>query len=298
MGSYRDSAWIVILGQSKFALMSVTGGPGITLDPGSQAVPVAEGQRVSLQALLSNRTTLAVKQYRPELQGEPSHRLSSVLLGSADGTRWSEIATLNTVGPFDVEIRNPNASGPTAIRSMDFDNLFRPSDKLVARPGGDGFLIIRQHPSETGEPATVRLESYDVRGRLIGSGREVAIPTLPGSEQIAVAMWAHLRREFSPLRLTDREVEAELVRQLGRKPDLPLTTAEILTTDGTLWLRRVGLDDAPHTWLRIDLRTNVLGVTSFDAGCAPLDERQGRVWMTCLENDAPVIRVGRISKRR
>ena len=298
MGSYRDSAWIVAQGRATFALMPLAGGAGITIDPGAQAVPVAEGQRVSLQALLSNRTALAVKQYRPQLQGEPSHRISSVLIGAVDGTRWSEVATLNTVGPFDVEIRNPNASGPTAIRSMAFDNLFRPSDKLVARSDGNGFLIIRQHPSETGAlPATVRLETYDVRGHALGDGRVVTIPPLPGSEKLAAAMWSHLRREFSPLRLTDGEVDAELVRQLGTKPELPLTTAEILTADGKLWLRRAGLDDGPHTWLRIDLRTNALGVTSFEAGCAPLDERQGRVWVTCLENDAPVIRVGRIRKR-
>jgi hypothetical protein len=298
MGSYRDSAWIVSLCKAKFVLMPVTGGPGITIDPGSSAVPVAEGQRVSLQALLSNRTTLALKQYRPQLQGDPGHRISSLLIGSADGTRWSEIATLNTVGPFDVEIRNPGASGPTAIRSMAFENLFRASDKLVPRSDGSRFVIIRQHPSDGGGPATVRVELYDVQGRALGNGRIVAIPPLPGSDQMAAALWSHLRREFSPLRLADGEIDAELVRQIGRKPDLPLTTDEILTADGTLWLRRPGLDDGPHTWLRIDLRTVALGVTTFETGCAPLDERAGRVWMTCLDNDAPVIRVGRITKRR
>lgn len=179
-----------------------------------------------------------MRQYPSYLQGEPSHRRSTVLIGSSDGTRWTEITTLNTAGPFDVEMRNPSPNGRNAVRSIDFENLFRVSDKLVTRHNGDGFLVIRQFPSRTGGASTIRVESYNMKGQLNDSGRVLTIPVLPGSEHIAAGMWANLEREFSdgPLRMSSGDVHAELVRQLGAKPDLPVTTDELLTADGTLFM--------------------------------------------------------------
>lgn len=296
IGLYHDSVWA--RAQGKFVLLPVDGRAGVTLDPGSGSVPLLPGQLPYVRALLGNRSTLVVRQFQPDLQEDASRRTGAVLIESPGGGTWTDVATLTRTGPWNITWHNPSPSGKNDVRSMGYENPFRTPDDVVPRPTGDGFIIVRQRPARIDATASIGIETYDVMGRKTGT-RVLSIPPIQGGEAIARAMRAEILRELQLGLVHPSASEAAdlLTRQAGSTTDVPTSTAEILTGDNTLWLRRIGVDDQPRTWLRIDLRTGKMGQTVFAAGCAPLDERQGRLWLTCTENDVPVIRRARPGTR-
>lgn len=295
IGRLGDSTWVITLGasQGKFALLARDGRGGRTVDAGVRAVPLLSGQTASARAILGNGSALVIRRYGPDLQSDSTKRQSAILVGSAASAAWAEVATLDAIGPFNVVMVNPNAGDAGALRSESYFNPFRVGDEIVARPNGIGFAVIRQRPGAPGAATRVTVEVYDVTGKRTAS-TVVNLPAVPDGDKISIAMRDQLqhRLEQSRFHPTPADASAAILTQVGRKILVPATTLAFVSGDNTLWLQRIGLEDQPRHWARVDLRTGRVADITFSVGCAPADEIQGRLWLSCVENDVPVVRRG------
>jgi hypothetical protein len=292
IGRYRDSIWAVA--QNRFAVLPFDGRPGVTIDPSVATVPIGPTQHILLLGLLGNRAALAVQQYLGELQDDSAHRQGQVLLGPPGMPQWTVVASVHASGPLNVVLSgSPGRSGPI---TESYQNPFRVADLVLPEPDGAGFVIVRQHGVPATAQGSVTLERYDSVGRRLGA-RIVPVARNPDGDRIVAALRDALQQRVQRSRLhpSAGDVARILDQQLGPHPLVPVASGGFVAGDSSIWLHRPGVDDGPARWLRIVDRTRVAEAMVLP-GCTPLDEQQGRLWLTCTENDVPVIRRAWISR--
>lgn len=295
IGRFRDSIWVVA--QNRFAVLPLDGRAGVTIDPSVTAAPVEATRHILLLGLLGNGAALGVRQYFTELPDDSAHSQGSVLLGPPGVPQWTEIAVLHAAGPLNVTLQSSSGGRPPVTEG--YENSLRIADLVLPQSDGGGFIIVRQRGAAPNAASSMALERYDMRGRL-QSSRTVRVAPLPDAEQVINGVREALQQRLQSSRFhrLGGDVSRVLDQQLGAHPPVPVASEGFAAGDGTVWLHRLGTDDNPAHWIRVDLATGALAQATFGLGCAPLDEQQGRLWLTCTENDIPVIRRAWVSAIR